>query len=204
MHAGLHKLRALPWPLSRASRRVARKVRERRQQSPRPRQQGRLEGFGHTDPRLITSRAKESASASKVLQVVWAERHNPELNLISVSAAWKRLTEVERSITKDVTGRDSMSMFLNLTQCLLEKPFVEARAAANIFWAMAKLQGCMSMQLKVLKTSLRNAIMITTKQMNAQEVSNVIWAVEKHMRKILATTKAYWLCCLCWQGGCQP
>ena len=156
---------------------IARRVRERRQPSPRPRPQGSGAGDGHTDPRVITSRANQADTALQVLKVIWAERENPELNLISVSAAWKRLAELERSITKDVTQHPSLLSFVNLTEVLLQTP--TSRSAANMFWATTRLQGCMPLQLRSLHASLERAVLNTADKMNTQEIANVIWAVEK-------------------------
>ena len=132
-----------------------------------------------TPPQIITNLAKQAGSASKVLEVMRAEHDNPQLNLISVSAAWTRLAELERCGSNDDIDESTLLMFFNLTQFLLEthKPTEEARQIANIFWAVARLQSRVLSQPTNLLKSVALAARMSAKEMKAQEVANVMWAI---------------------------
>ena len=135
--------------------RTVRYVRERRQPSPRPRPQS-------------------NASASAVLAVFLVEQDNPDLNLICISAAWSKLAAL-----RDATNSHSFfPAFVSLTQSFLSKPAGYAREVTGIFWAAAKLQDRMSLQPASLWTSLASAVKSIVNQMDAQGVSNVIYAIE--------------------------
>ncbi|CAJ1397300.1 unnamed protein product [Effrenium voratum] len=102
---------------------TVRRVRERRRASPRRRPKQRsAEGGAHTTAQMITGRVKNAASAAEVLAVMQSEHANPEMNLISVSAAWTRLARLQRSISGDLIKSPSFLSFGRLTQSLLEKP----------------------------------------------------------------------------------
>ncbi|CAJ1433978.1 unnamed protein product [Effrenium voratum] len=161
----------------RPRRTLAARVRERRQPSPRPRES--RDGLEFTDPRVSTSRVKQAGSVSDVLGIMRAEHENPEINLISVSAAWIKLAKRQRSKMADVATHSYSSAFVGQTQSLLEKPTGQAREVANIFWATAKLQNHTPDLPKFLESLVRAAKQIT-QDMNAQAVSNVIWAVATH------------------------
>ncbi|CAJ1445956.1 unnamed protein product [Effrenium voratum] len=155
------------------------RVRERRQTSPRPRSEHRRSGAveaGHTDPGIIIQRVTKASLASEILDVMLAERENPEMNLICIGAAWTRLAKHQRSMNSACKSQ-SVQSFVTMTQSLLEnKSSGYARQVANIFWAVAKLQSRIP-QLEGLQTALAGAIKSTAKAMNPQEVTNVIWAV---------------------------
>ncbi|CAJ1397298.1 unnamed protein product [Effrenium voratum] len=158
--------------------RTVRQVRERRQASPRPRPKQRGTGEDeHTPPRVITSRVRNAASAAEVLTVMQSEQENPELNLISVSAAWCRLAQLQHSINAEVADSLTFRMFVRLTQSLMAKP--EARTVANTLWATARLQVRAAPQLATLWTSLASAINATVSDMREQHIANSIWAVAK-------------------------
>ena len=154
------------------------RVRER-QTSPRPRSEHRRSGAveaGHTDPGIIIQRVTKASLASEILDVMLAERENPEMNLICIGAAWTRLAKHQRSMNSACKSQ-SVQSFVTMTQSLLEnKSSGYARQVANIFWAVAKLQSRIP-QLEGLQTALAGAIKSTAKAMNPQEVTNVIWAV---------------------------
>ncbi|CAJ1356052.1 unnamed protein product [Effrenium voratum] len=153
-----------------------RRVRERRQPNPRQHQQKSTDLDGHTDPRHITPRVTQAASASEVLKVMHVEHDNPSMNLIAVSAAWTRLSKLHASITARVAALASLQSFVELTKALLERPSGFSRQVANMLWATAKLQDCIPMQ-DCLQQSLARAVKSTATGMNAQEVGIAIWAV---------------------------
>ena len=166
-------------PKGRLLGRTARRVRERRQVSPRPRLR-RTEGdSSYTAPQVVTSRAKNAVSPSEILDIMQSEHDNPELNLISISAAWCRLAQLQHSINAETTTMPSFLMFVRLTRSLLEKPAGLARSVANTLWATARLQGRASTQLAMLWAPLLSAANTTASDMNAQGVANSIWAVVK-------------------------
>ena len=132
---------------------------------------------------MITSRVKKAPTAADILAVMQSEQSNPELNMISVSAAWCRLAQLQRSFTAEVSSSASFATFVALTQSFLEKP--EAREVANTLWAAARLQSRASAQLATLWASLALAVQTTAKHMNEQDVANSMWSVAK-----LATTDA--------------
>ncbi|CAJ1344390.1 unnamed protein product [Effrenium voratum] len=70
-------------------------------------------------------------------------------------------------------------MLMQRTRTLLEEAPPEARAVANMCWAATRLQGCLSSQLTSLQQSLDQAVRVSANQMNAQEVANMIWTLEK-------------------------
>ena len=119
--------------------------------------------------------------------MIQAEQDNPEFNLISVSAAWNRLAQLQRSISTEMTNGPSFRILLSLTRLLLDTPSGLARAVANTLWATARLQGCVSLQLlATLWNSLAHATKATANDMNEQDVANSFWAVAT-----LATTDEY-------------
>ena len=141
---------------------------------------------GHTNPRSITNCVMNATSVAQILAVIQQEQENPELNLISVSAAWCRFAKLERSISSLVTKSQSFLLLTRLTRSLLEKPAGRAREVANILWATARLQRHASSQLTSLWTRLARAVKTTAVAMNAQQTANSIWAVAT-----LATAKVH-------------
>ena len=157
---------------------IQRRVRERRQPSPRPRSQSGTEKAGHTPPWVVTSRVKAAQSASAVLAVIQAEQDNPDLNLISISAAWSALVRQQRSITANVINSPSLTLFINLTKSLLGRPSGNSRAVTGLFWAAAKLCVVMCSQMKALWPSLALAVKSIVRETDAQGISNVVYAIE--------------------------
>ena len=162
--------------------RTVRRVRERRQVSPRPRPNQRSpEADGYTPAKVITSHVKNSASSAEVLAVMQSEQQNPNMDLIAVAAAWCKLANLQRGINAQPTNYTSLLMLVRLTQSLLEKceklGDLEARGVANILWAIAKLQSRAPSQLSILWARLARAVTSAASRMNEQEVANSIWAV---------------------------
>ena len=156
------------------------RVRERCHAAPRARQrQTRKQADGFTPAKVITSRVKNVATASEVLVLMQLEHDNPNMDLIAISAAWSSFAQRKRSITAEVTASSSFSMLVQLSRSLLKKPAGLARSVANILWATARIQGHRSSQLATLWTSLASAVKTTAKDMNEQELANVIWGVAK-------------------------
>ena len=135
--------------------------------------------MANTDPKIITRRFNTAASASDVLDIMQSEKENPELNLISVTAAWTRLAQLQRSINTEMTEPSPFLLFVNVTLSLLEQPAGLSRSVANLLWAAARLQGRAASQLAPLWTSLAHATNATASKMNEQELANSIWAVAK-------------------------
>ena len=154
---------------------TARRVRERRQTSPWPRlKQAGSSKDGHAAAKVITSRVQKAASASDVLAVMQAEHHNPNMDLFAVAAAWIRLAKLQRT---DVSRHSHLLVFVQLTESLLKDSSGQSRQVANIFWAAARLQALMPTQLANLWKTLATAILQTVKDMNSQDIANVVWGI---------------------------
>ncbi|CAJ1407966.1 unnamed protein product [Effrenium voratum] len=155
--------------------RTTRRVRERRQASPRPRPK---QADSYTPAKVITSRVKTAASAPAILAVMQSERENPNMDLIAVAAAWCQLARLKQGIDAEVTKSQSFAMFVIQTRSTLQRPeTLEAQAVSNILWSAARLRSSTSSQLKALWISLARAVKATARQMIAQGVANSIWAV---------------------------
>ena len=128
---------------------------------------------------MITSRVKQAGSVAELLDIMQAERENPQMDLIASAAAWIKLAKRQRREIADLAKHSYSSAFVEQTQRLLEKPRGQAREVANIFWATAKLQEH-TPQLPRFLESLVRSVKQVSQGMNAQAVSNVIWAVATH------------------------
>ncbi|CAJ1397297.1 unnamed protein product [Effrenium voratum] len=155
-------------------------------QTARQTRQGQSTAGNHTDPRIITNCVRNATSAAEVLAIMQRQQENPELSLISVSAAWCRLAKLQGSLNSKAIRSQSFYLFVGLTTSLLEQPAVRAREVANILWATAKLQRHASSQITSLWTRLARAVKTSAGAMNAQQNANSIWAVAT-----LATAKVH-------------
>ncbi|CAJ1384740.1 unnamed protein product [Effrenium voratum] len=182
----LHSAFAGALQLGAASRgaRTVRRVRERKvNRAPR---QGRArsgKASGQTDPRVITKRISQLASASEVLAVVKQEQLNPKLNLICISAAWAKIAKMPRSLAvglDDVRHDPFFPAFVLLTEDWAKKagaePKVYARAVASTLWAVSKLYAFVPSRLASLQKQLSIAVPKTAEYMDAQAIANIIWA----------------------------
>ncbi|CAJ1343748.1 unnamed protein product [Effrenium voratum] len=168
---------------SRGAWRTVLRVRERKVNRA-PRQGGARSGkaSGQTDPRVITKRISQLASASEVLAVVKQEQRNPKLNLICISAAWAKIAKMPRSLA-DVRHDPFFPAFVLLTEEWAQKAGAEpkfyARAVANTLWAVSKLYAFVPLRLASLQKQLSIAVPKTAEYMQAQEIANIIWASTK-------------------------
>ena len=117
-----------------------------------------------------------------MLDVLHAERNNPEYDMIIVGAAWCTMARLQRTITREVAASPYLDEFVSetlgvLRRSLASNPTASARACANMFWAMAKLQGqrLIAPHLAQVQEEFSQAVAVTAYYMNEQEVANVIW-----------------------------
>ena len=159
--------------------RVARKVRERRAAGRAVQQRRGNNVKGSLDPRQITVEITKSASASDLLGVVRQERNNPKLDFIALAAAWARMAKMQQTLSETVLKDPVLQDFIALTQDGAKRARVEAernaRAVANTFWAVAKLDEKLHVHVASLQSSLAQAAKQTAAYMEAQQVANMIW-----------------------------
>lgn len=137
-------------------------------------------------PQEITIKLSGSESASEVLETLKAEQGNPALNLICVNAAWVAIANLQNTVTPQVATDPYFKEFLDITVRLLEEALVDdaskwGRACSNMFWAVGtlKAQRLMRPSLDAVQDALGNGVAASSYFMNAQEVTNAIWACGK-------------------------
>ena len=123
-----------------------------------------------------------SASVADMLDVLHAERNNPAFDMLIVGAAWCTMARLQRSITREVAEDPYLDELIAQTlgvlrRSLASNPTACSRECANMFWAMAKLQGqrLLAPHLAQVQGEFSQAVIVTAYYMKAQEVANIIW-----------------------------
>ena len=131
---------------------------------------------------VLNQQVTGSASVADMLDVLHTERNNPEYGMIIVGAAWCTMARLQRTITREVAASPYLDEFISETLGLLRRslalnPKPWGRASANMFWAMAKLQGqwLLAPHLAKVQAEFSEAVAVTADYMQAQGVANVIW-----------------------------
>ncbi|CAJ1415070.1 unnamed protein product [Effrenium voratum] len=136
-----------------------------------------------THPRVITKQITSSRSAAEVLEAVRSEQANPRLDFIALSAAWARIAKLPKA--PEMLADPFLPELIQLTRQWVRRSKVSgkaqhnARAVAQTFWAVAKLDRYLSPHLTDLRKSLATAAKHTARHTDAQGVANMIWATAK-------------------------
>ena len=127
-------------------------------------------------PRLLTSKISKAGSASALLTVLDSAVDHQDFNEFHAGAAFCRLARFKQ-MGRLKQERLSSGIVVRLQDRLLSlisQGGLEARGAANIFWAVAVL--AMPSTQQVL-ASLVKVVANTSVRMKPQELANCIWAV---------------------------
>eukprot|EP00913_Durusdinium_trenchii_P022545 g21177.t1 len=129
-----------------------------------------------SEARILTSRIKEAPAAAELLGILDEAVEVPYFNHIHASAAYHSLATFHRKGTLHDCGESPQILRLHAkVEEVLSKKTVDARATANVFWALAVLIDAAPTIIQLLPTLVK-AFRATARSMKAQELANCLWA----------------------------